>query len=39
MEPDGLRLLQDSVATSLRVANALSRKWGFIRKLAPKGHA
>ena len=39
MEPDGLRLLQESVATSLRVANALSVKWGFIRKWTPRGHA
>ena len=39
MEPDGLRLLQESVATSLRVADALSRKWSFIRKWTPKGNA
>jgi DNA-binding PadR family transcriptional regulator len=39
LESDGLRLLQESVATSLRVADALSGKWSFIRKWSPKGHA
>ena len=32
---DGDRLLQESVATSLRVADALSGEWGFIKKWKP----
>ena len=35
MRADGMRLLQDSVATNLRVADSLSGKWGFIKKWKP----
>jgi PadR family transcriptional regulator PadR len=35
LRADGDRLLQESVATSLRVADALSGEWAFIKKWKP----